>query len=282
MLQIALKLNRLYSSSEPLQQLRQLLTPPEQIPQYLITLIPAAFSLPPQDDPHHTLALFQAAAALSPVTGLAESCCREVLLLVQALVGAAPSPSMQEWLQFEGGTLLAAAAKYATGAAAAAAAGGGGGGGGGWKGRPETTLAVEAVRRIEGAAIGSVAEGAASQGGEGASAATAYIPKGAAEVVDLTSAAAAAAAVGVTSTASGQAGVAGMCSEPLMELKSKNQEEQVGLSMGEQRTGAGTVLKQQQQQQQQEKQQEQQQEEEQQQQQEQQQQPEGHDAHQLT
>ena len=81
---------------QPLQQLRQLLTPPEQIHQYLITLIPAALSLHPQDDPNHTLALFQAAAAAAPTCGLQESCSRQALLLLQELLGpnVSLSPSM--------------------------------------------------------------------------------------------------------------------------------------------------------------------------------------------
>ena len=106
-LQIALKLNRLYSSSEPLQQLRQLLTPPEQIPQYLITLIPAALSLPQEDHPHHTLALSQAATAVASTCSLQENCSRQALLLLQVLLGPGVSLSLQEGLQLEGKSLLA-------------------------------------------------------------------------------------------------------------------------------------------------------------------------------
>ena len=100
-LEIGLKLNMLYSSTEPLQQLRQLLTPAEQIPKYLVTLIPAALSLPPSDHPKHTLALFQAAAAVASACGLQEGCSRQALLLLQALLGPGASLSLQEGLHFE-------------------------------------------------------------------------------------------------------------------------------------------------------------------------------------
>ena len=118
-LHIALKLNRLYSSHESLQQLRQLLTPPEQIPKYLITLIPAALPLPPQGHPKHTLTLSQAAAAAASTCGLQKACSGQVLLLLQVLLGPDVSLSLQEWLQFEGEPLLADRALRGDGAAAA-------------------------------------------------------------------------------------------------------------------------------------------------------------------
>ena len=128
----------LYSSSEPLQQLRQLLTPPEQIPLYLITLIPAAISLPPEDHPQHTLALSQAATASS--CGLQEGCSRQVLLLLEALLGPGGSLSLQEDLQLEGKSLLANAVKGRGANAAAAVEGAVGVSGEAALGQPSVTV----------------------------------------------------------------------------------------------------------------------------------------------
>ena len=121
-LQIALKLNRLYSSSEPLQQLHQLLTPPEQMPQYLITLLPAALSLPPPDHPKHSLALHQAATSVASACGLQEGCSGQVLLLLQSLLGPGVSLSLQEGLQLEEELLLEDAVQAHRDAAGATAA----------------------------------------------------------------------------------------------------------------------------------------------------------------
>ena len=99
----------LYSSTEPLQQLHQLPISPEQLPQYILALCPAALSIFPQEHPQHASAAFEAAAAVALAHGLDEGCSRQVLVLLQALLGPSVGEVFQECLQLDGDQPSAAA-----------------------------------------------------------------------------------------------------------------------------------------------------------------------------